>query len=123
MHEPQGAQTLHRRTRFCGNAKINGITAKVYIYYFSSKGGHRLTSPPTLTATSGLQVGDVFMHEHSGSYQFWLRVGSGTRGERWMSIELGYEREDRRVLALTDGRKDPSWLESHWYEKRLLKRE
>ena len=38
-----------------------------------------------------------------------------------MSIELGYEREDRRVLALTDGRKDPSWLESHWYEKCLLR--
>ena len=70
-----------------------------------------------------LRVGDVYMHRHSSGHQFWLRVGNGSRGERWMNIDLGYEREDRRVLALTESRKDPSWLESNWYEKRLQKLE
>ena len=73
--------------------------------------------------------GDIFVHRHGtflnngGEHQdLWIWTSEGG-ALHWKSIRQGFQRADGRVLALTESRKQPSWLDRDWYRKRLAQGE
>ena len=107
---------LSRLKRFCGVGDNGEWT---YCHYWRTSSTEWVAHPPDLSHRHELELGDVFMHAYSEGVQFWLWVLGRDREPRWKPVRLGFAREDRRVLAMTEKSKLPSWLDAEWYQKRL----
>ncbi|PIL31021.1 hypothetical protein GSI_05715 [Ganoderma sinense ZZ0214-1] len=100
--------------------------SEVKTYWWETKAPERILSPPDLSRRRELCEGDIFVHRYGaylnngGEHQdLWMWALERGTNLHWKSVRQGYKRGDGRVLALTEGRKLPSWLDREWYLKRL----
>ncbi|KAI1782420.1 hypothetical protein LXA43DRAFT_868907, partial [Ganoderma leucocontextum] len=82
-------------------------------------GKEPLEAPPDLSHDPELSLGDLFYYAmQDGSFQLWLWCIGSNGQPWWKQVYVGYQREDGKVLCLTEKRKLPSWLERSWFMKR-----
>lgn len=122
VESKQGSQDvdyLERYERSPGKSDVK-------TYWWETKAPDRILSPPDLSRRHELSEGDVFVHRYGthlnngGERQdMWIWASERGGNLHWKLVKQGYKRADGRVLALTEGRKLPSWLDREWYLKRL----
>ncbi|KAH9853716.1 hypothetical protein C2E23DRAFT_884388 [Lenzites betulinus] len=103
-----------------GNDKHDTSLGRLYTWWFETISDYRITAPPPLHTSCGLQRGDVFWHKSPGYHQFWLRVWDETQEEEgWQAIPLGHQRADGRLLTITPKEGRLSWVGGDWGSRRV----
>ena len=76
-------------------------------------GTRLIDCPPDLSGDRNLAVGDIFIYWTASQYRLWIYRSGGY----WERVEMGYEREDGRVLIVTPQKREPSWVSREYYER------
>ena len=94
--------------------------------WFEDRSAQPLEAPPPLSELPEVEPGDLFYYNGPTDgpadgpieKRFWILRKRRDGELEWRGICLGYKRKDGRRLALTEQRKEPSWIMTSWYNKR-----
>ena len=79
-------------------------------FWFQSASDNLIAQPPDFSSCPKVRPGDLYYHRAGETAQLWIWVADASSAKYWKEVGLGFMREDRRRLILTDTTKIPSWI-------------